>query len=208
MSENKNYKIQKTEQRSEDWFAMREGLITGSTAKKAKTSGDAFLWEVLETMTTPTEFEDKFLSKAVEWGVENEPKAREEYEKATGAKVEEVGFIVNGQLGLSPDGVIFSKKNVIRKTIEIKCPETKNHIKHILTNKIPKEHKDQIIHNFIVIDDLEEMDFVSYDPRFNYKPLHIIRVTRESLLLDITTTKIAYAKHLEKLDQNYKKLIL
>lgn len=207
MSEKQNYKIINVEQKTEEWFAEREGLITGSVAKKVKAKGDTYLYEVLATMTTKVK-EKELHTPAIDWGVEQEPNARKEYIKQTGEKIEEIGFIKNGQLGLSPDGGKFRKNKSIKKTIEIKCPNTKNHIKYIVTNKLPSEHKDQVVHNFMVIDDLEELDFVSYDPRYKYKPLHIIRIKREDLILEINVAKVAYDAHLLKLNELYRKLVL
>ena len=202
-----NYKILQVNQKSEEWFALREGLITGSVAKKVLTKGNDFLYEVLAAMTTVTA-QNNISSQPMQWGIDNEADARELYTKTTGNKLEEIGFVQRDKYGLSPDGGMFRKDGSIKRTVEIKCPETKNHIRYIITNKIPAEHLAQVVHNFIVIDDLEQVDFISYDPRYKYKPLHIIPVTREALILEINAAEVAYQKHLEQLDEAYRKLIL
>ena len=51
---------------------------------------------------------------------------------------------------------------------------------------------------FIVCDDVDEIDFVSYDPKIIFhKPLLIITVKRADLYVDIATTKIQYQKFRE-----------
>jgi putative phage-type endonuclease len=206
--ENKNYQIHNgIEQKSDEWLTLREGIITGSVAKQVKTNGSAYLYEVLASMTANTKQDDISHVEAIAHGNEYEAAAREAFEKKTGLKVDEVGFISNGRLGLSPDGVVFGK-NTIKATVEIKCPNTKTHIKYILEGKYPKEYKDQIIHNFVVIDDLETLYFISYDPRLKQNPLYIYEVQRSSLGAEIEVAKVAYEKHLKDLDAGYKKIIL
>jgi hypothetical protein len=212
-----NYQIQhNVDQNTEAWFAGREGLVTGSVAKRVRTTGDAYLYEVLATMTTQTVMKSLDSVESIRWGNEQEPFGRDAYMKETGFTVEEVGFITNGRYGLSPDGVVY--KNMIKgfkgnadginHTIEIKCPDTKTHIKYCLKGGIPKEHREQVVHNFVVIDDLKRLDFVSFDPRQKNRPLYIYTVTRESLGAEIEVAKISYTNHLKALDENYKKLIL
>lgn len=200
------YQIIEGDQKTDEWQKLREGLITGSVAKKVKGAGDEYLYETLAMMTTKRDPKQAY-GKHVDRGVELEPEARKAYEKATGQKVKEVAFIKNGRYGLSPDGLVM-KKEKIQKFIEIKAPDTNNHIRYILTGKIPAEHIDQIIHGFITIDDVDEADFVSYDPKFKYKPLLIITIRRIDLSLQIATAKVQYQKFIEKLDKHYSKLIL
>lgn len=201
-----NYKIIEGEQRTEEWFEARKMKITGSTAKKINQKN--YVYELIASYFTERK-EKEFNSKHIDRGIELEPEAREEYEKATKQKVHEVAFIENNRLGISPDGVIFGKgkaKNKIKKLIEIKCPDTNNHIRYIISDGIPTEHKEQIVHAFIVVDDLKELDFVSYDKKFLYKPLHILTIRRTDLLTEIQTTKIKYEKFLKKFDSYLEKI--
>lgn len=200
-----NYEIIKGEQKTDEWQKLREGLITGSVAKKVKGKGTEFLYETLAMMTTKREPKEAF-GKHVDRGNELEPVARAEYEKHTGEKVETVAFIKNGRIGCSPDGLIFKKK-AIKKVIEIKCPDTNNHIRYILENKVPAEHVDQIVHAYATVDDCDEIDFVSYDPKFLFKPLHIIKTTRMQFALQIQTAHVAYNRFIKMLDENYSRLI-
>lgn len=204
------YKIYYGEQKTDEWHKLREGVaITGSNAKKVKGTGDAFLYETLATMLTKR-VKKEVHNEHVDRGNELEPEARKTYEKETKNKVLEVAFIENGRYGISPDGIVFKEKEFngkVKKLIEIKCPDTNNHIRYILENKIPAEHKDQIIHGFVVVDDCDEIDFISYCPMFAFKPLHIITVKRNNLIMEISTARIAYEKFTQKLDKYYSILI-
>lgn len=204
------YKIIEGEQKTDEWQKLRDGVaITGSNAKKVKGTGNAYLYELLATRTTERQKKDLKGIADIDRGNELEPEARKEYEKATGNKVRTVAFIENGRYGISPDGLVMKPKNVgVKKLIEIKCPDTNNHIRYIIEKTIPAEHKDQIIHGFIVCDDVDEIDFVSYCPVFQFKPLLIITVKRSDLFVDISTTQVQYKKFVEKFDLNYQKLIL
>lgn len=204
---NKNYQlIENTEQRTEEWFAMREGMVTGSVATQCKVKNGMYLYEVLATMTTNT-VPKQLNTPAVLWGIEQEPVARVQYERKTGREVTQCGFIKNGRYGLSPDGLVM-KKVEIERTVEIKCPDSKTHIYYYLNKGVPKEYRDQIIHNFVVIDDLQTLDFVSYDPRVKVQPFYIYTITRDALATEIALAKVAYDIHLKRLDEAYKALII
>ena len=202
------YEIIEGEQKTDEWQILRDGTaVTGSNAKKVKGNGNAFLYETLAMMTTVRERKQAY-GPDIDRGNELEPEARKAYEKATGQKVREVAFIKNGRYGISPDGLVMRTKNQIKKLIEIKSPDTNNHIRYILEGKLPSEHIDQIIHGFVVCEDVDEIDFVSYCPVFKFKPLLIITVRRADLYVDIATAKVQYQKFVEKLDKSYSTLIL
>lgn len=201
------YEIIEGEQKTDEWQILREGTaVTGSNAKKVKASGNAFLYETLAMMTTVRQPKQAY-GEHVDRGNELEPEARIAYEKFTGEKVRQVAFIKNGRYGFSPDGLLMKAKK-IKKILEIKCPDTNNHIRYIVEGRMPLEHVDQIIHAFIVCPDVDEVDFVSFCPVFKFKPLWIITVRRKDLFLDISTTELQYQKFVEKLDKNYSSLIL
>lgn len=205
-----NYKIIEGEQKTDEWHELRNGVaVTGSIAKKVKGTGNAYLYEHLAMITTNRKPKDLTGIEHVDRGNELEPVARKAYEKETKSKVKLVAFIKNDRYGISPDGLVMKPKDIaIKKLLEIKCPDTNNHIRYILEKKIPAEHLDQIIHGFIVCDDVDEIDFVSYCPIFKWKPLLIITVKRADLYVDIATTKVQYQKFVEKLDKSYSTLIL
>lgn len=204
----KNYEIIEGEQKTDEWQILREGTaITGSNAKKVKGTGNAFLYQTLAMMTS--EWKPKEArGEDIDRGNELEPEARVQYERFTKTKVRQVAFIRNGRYGISPDGLVMKDKLNIKKLIEIKSSDVNTHIKFILEKVLPIEHKDQIIHGFIVCDDVDEIDFISYCPAFKFKPLFILTIKRSDLYVDIATTKVMYEKFVEKLDRNYSTLIL
>lgn len=200
------YTIHEGDQKTDEWFRLRDGcIITGSNAKKVKGTGTAYLYELLAKATTEREPEAEIHTKHIDRGVELEPVARKEYEKVTKTKVREVSFIQNGRIGISPDGLVMKKEKVV-KLLEIKCPDTPNHIRYILENKVPSEHEDQIIHGFVTCPDVDEIDFISYDPKFLFKPLHILTVKRNVYMVDITTTRIQYEKFINKFDEKHSQI--
>lgn len=204
------YEIIYGDQKSDDWQKLREGLITGSVAKFVKTTGNAFLYETLAVMTTVRERKQAY-SEHIDRGNALEPEARAAYAKHAGCNVAQVAFIRNGRYGISPDGIPHKEKKftgVVKKMLEVKCPDTNNHIRYIIENKLPSEHRDQVVHGFVVCPDLQEIDFVSYCPVFKFKPLHIITIKRTDLIVEISTTEVQYKKFIEKLDTLRAQLIL
>lgn len=202
------YTIIPGDQKTDDWQQLRMGKVTGSSAKKVKGTGDAFLDQSLAIMTTewkpkPARGED------VDRGNMLEEEARKAYEKHTGQKVLTCAFIDRGRIGYSPDAYKPGKGGKgIKKLIEIKCHDVPAHIAMIRKGKVPTDHVDQIVHGFAVVDDCDEIDLVSYCPAFRFKPLHIITVKRSDYIVDIQTSLIAYNRFLEKLDVAYQSIIL
>lgn len=201
------YTIIEGDQKCDEWQKLREGVaITGSIAKKVKGTGNAYLYEHLAQITTDWKPKEAY-GVHIDRGNELEDDARKAYEKATKSKVRTVAFIRNDRYGISPDGLIM-KGTALKKLIELKAPDVNTHIRYILEKTLPAEHKDQIIHGFIVCPDIDEIDFVAYCPAFRFKPLLIITVRRSDMMLDIATTQVTYSKFVEKLDRNYSTLIL
>ena len=109
------------EQRSEEWFNIRKGRVTGSAvgailgiAPFAK-QADILRRMVRDWHKSPSEFVGNI---ATEWGTVNEAGALIEYEMVTGNKVELCAFYqYEHWLGASPDGLVGDKG-----LVEIKCP--------------------------------------------------------------------------------------
>ena len=203
-------KILNLQQRSQEWFEARLGVITGSRAKNIfKSNNLTFVDELIaERMTGQRE--ETFTSKAMEHGILFEPEALKAYNEVSEFEAEEVGFCVHDNyywLAVSPDALIFDPfKTLAIGAVEIKCPSSKKHIEYIRQNRVPTEYKYQVLHYFIVIDSLQFLDFVSYDPRNKEKPLHIVRVTREELQSEIEETFACYMKFFAKLNKYEKEV--
>jgi putative phage-type endonuclease len=152
-----------------EWFNARTGKLTASrmrsAIKRLKNGDDSaerknLKIEILCERITG-DIVDKFVSTAMQWGIEKEPEAKAAYEKATGRIIRDVGFIDHPRIqfcGASPDGFVDDG------LIEIKCPTTSTHVGWILDGGIPEEHKAQMTLQAAVTG-RSWVDFVSYDPR-------------------------------------------
>lgn len=198
------------EQGTEEWHKIRAWVITGTKLKNICGSANmekSIMYELITEEFAPPE--DRNLTPAMQRWSELELEARAEYIRRTWEKVEEVWFIKkNDYVGLSPDGVIFSSEK-IKKAIEIKCPLSKNFVRYILENKIPEEYKYQVIMYFLVISELEELDFVLYNPDFYIKEkrFFIINVKRSELEAEIYKAEVKIELFRKKWVENIKNLL-
>ena len=185
-------KFHQMEQRSPEWLAIRVGRIGGSDAISMTTDArmKTQIYKTIAEILTGEE-EEFFISQVMQEGIDKEPQAIVEYEKATFNAVERMGYITNDDyelLGLSPDGLVGDVG-----AIEVKCPLPKQHIKTVMDG-VPSENKPQIAQYFLVNTNLEWVDFVSYCPKVTAKPLHIVRVEREDFKAEIAKLEIGYVK--------------
>lgn len=189
------YEIHEAEQGTQEWLDLRKGRITGTRLKQVMGKDSSKL--IYEMIAEKYKKEESYQSDAMSIGVLHEPWAIDQYEVETGQKVTEVGFITKGEnIGLSPDGMVGKKK-----AIEVKSPSLAKHIEYIVNDKLPAEYKWQVVHYFVVIDDLKELDFISYNPDFPLKELHIVNVTREALTDEIKNAQEKLEKFIEKYNQ-------
>ena len=151
------------------WFQAQQTAIYELLAEEYIEEDDLNAWEAMERWN--------FL----------EPVAKKKYEDITWFKVEEVWFIErDSHHWLSPDGII-KTWDVYWQALEIKCPRWKNYVKYYLENKIPDEYKNQVVNYFLVMEDLECLHFMIYNPdTINGLPDYkIITVTRADLEVEI-----------------------
>lgn len=97
----------------------------------------------------------------MEWGVEHEPHAREEYERRTGREVTQVGFILpddSDAYGGSPDGLVGEDG-----IIEIKCPAPETLIQYHAAGELPNQYKPQV-QGLLMISGRAWCDFFAYHP--------------------------------------------
>lgn len=157
------------EQGTEDWHALRLGKVTASriadvmarTKSGYGASRASYMADLLVERLNgqPTE---GFTNAAMQWGTDQEPHARAEYEFITLNDVAQVAFIDHPGIpmtGASPDGLIGEDG-----LIEIKCPNTKTHIEYLETGKIADQYIKQM-HWQMICTGRSWCDFVSYDPR-------------------------------------------
>ncbi len=168
------------EQRSEAWYHIRLGRITGTSFNDLMAKPDTKCYNDLitdiagEIITEEKEDTDEYTSPAMERGVELEVEARKIYESLFECNVEQIGFITpdedsefNEWIGISPDGLIGEDGG-----LEIKCPLRKTHLNYIENGVLPTVYKNQV-QSSLWITGRKWWDFMSYYP--DMKPF-IIRV--------------------------------
>lgn len=168
------------EQRTENWFSARLGKVTASRvadvmAKTKSGYGAArknYMMELLCQRLTQSR-EEGFTSAAMQRGTELEPVARSAYELDHDCMVEEVGFIVHPNIdgfGASPDGLVGTDG-----LIEIKCPNTAQHVEFLQTGKPDGRYQWQMLAQ-MACTGRKWCDFASFDDRMP-EPLQLA-VTR------------------------------
>lgn len=188
-----------------EWNALRIGRVTGTRMKDLLAANNLPLVDKLIAERVSERTKEFYKSEEMERGNDMEPIAIQAYEEYTGLKVEKVGFLVSNKFdwfGVSPDGLI-SDNGVYKKAIEVKCPDTHNHVKYIRQGSVPSEYWSQILSGFIVNESLEEMDFISYDNRFHYQPLFIVTTKRVDIAEEISETEKAMVKFWDKFEKYY-----
>jgi len=183
------------EQGSDEWHAIRRGVITASAIAKLLTgtgkpanndTSRAQLYQLLAERITG-EPEASFYNDDMARGHLLEPFARDLY-AANYAPVQECGFItcqLSGVvIGYSPDGLVGDDG-----LIEIKSPRQKTHLKSLLTNQVPGEYVPQV-QTGLAVSGRAWCDFISYAPGL---PLFVRRVERDEQLIAqiITAAKAA-----------------
>ena len=158
-------------QGSAAWLFERVGYVTASRFRdvldklksgKPGAKREAYLMElVVERLTGQPS--DHYASTAMQWGSDQEQRSRMAYEAATGAMVEETGFIKHPTLpmvGGSPDGLIGEAGGW-----ESKSPyNSAVHLRTVLAGAMHDEHRAQV-QGLMWITGRKWWSFQSYDPR-------------------------------------------
>lgn len=175
-------------QQEPEWFELKKGKISGTSLKSVTgwaAAQETQMYELIADEYILEEDLNKF--EIMERGNILEDVAKLFFEDITWKKVEEVWFILrDDQHWLSPDWIIKTWE-VYWEAVEIKCPRGKNYVKYYIEGIIPKEYKSQVINYFLVMEDLELLHFMIYNPDVinwlsEYK---IIEVTRVELQKEI-----------------------
>ena len=202
-------------QRSPEWFSIRRGIPTASEFKRIispkemrpSASQGPYIDELIDEIVDQRysqEPESRFMSDAMQGGVDNEPRARDWYAFDRDVIVREVGFCMSkcGRFGSSPDGLIYDGDKLV-KALEIKCPELKTHLGYLREGVLPSEHKVQC-HGHLLVCELDEMDFMSLSN--NSRIEHFIVTVRR----DTFTEKLAeeVGKFCDRLEETKRRLKL
>jgi putative phage-type endonuclease len=158
------------EQGTDEWHALRRGVITASAIGRLLTAGGkpanndtsrAQLYQLLAERITG-ESDQGFYNDDMARGHLLEPYARDLYAENFDP-VAECGFITlttptGGVLGYSPDGLVGDDG-----LIEIKCPRPKTHLKSLLTGEVPSEYIPQV-QTGLAVTGRRYCDYISYAP--------------------------------------------
>lgn len=155
------------EQGSEEWFAVRRGIVTASvvgklltpTLRVAENDTSRGLTETLIAERVSGFTEDTPMNSDMFRGVLSEPYARDMYSTHYGP-VTEVGFLIREedgwQLGYSPDGLVDDDG-----LIEAKAPRAKTHLRTILADEVPAHYMAQCQAGLLV-SGRKWLDFLSF----------------------------------------------
>jgi len=174
-----------------DWLLERIGKFTASefhklttapTKKELPVGAITFTGEKVVEMLT--EFLDEgFVTKDMQWGIDHELEAIEEFERRTNFKVYKTGInqeliTLGKSIGGTPDGLIGKDSG-----IEVKCPKSSTHFQYLsITNQedLKKTSPNYYwqIQGLLYITKRTSWYFITYDPRFKDKEqqLHFIEV--------------------------------
>lgn len=161
-------------QGSEEWFALRRGILTasqfhiilreGEDGEPSKTRDKLMREKAGEILTGKTE--ESFRSEAMKRGNGMEPEARAYYARTTfGAEVKEVGFVRRTLVtplgrkiivGASPDAQVGP-----RKGLEIKTLKPDLMIEQYKRGTFPSKHRAQV-HGTMFVADWIESDLLLY----------------------------------------------
>ena len=201
------------EQGSESWHSIRIGKVTASKISDVMSKGrgsaeSAGLRNYRATILCERltgQREETYTNVAMARGTELEPMARECYEFLTGATVEQVAFIDHPSIpmsGMSPDGLSGTDG-----LVEIKCPNTANHIDYLLSGKPPAQYIPQMMFQMACSGRLW-CDFVSYDPRLSEElQLFVVRLYRDdSYIAAMESAVIAFNESVDSMLAELKKI--
>lgn len=158
------------EQQSSQWLKERCGCLTASRMADAmaflKGGKEAearkkYKIELVAERITDT-MVSRFVTDAMQWGIEQEASARDRYEESTGSFIQKCGFALHGEIpyfGASPDGLVGTDG-----LVEIKCPTTATFVEWVSGGAVPAQHMPQMLAQ-LAVTGRKWVDFFAYDPR-------------------------------------------
>jgi hypothetical protein len=162
-----------------EWHEIKWGRIGGTASSGLLIKTDTLFVDILSQRLEEFEMGDSFSNFHTERGLELEPFAIEFLEQKTGIKFGSTGWLQceeNELLGISPDGI--TEDETIQ--CEIKCLSRKEHLKILLSDSIPLDKINQLVHSFVVNKKLKELHFFCYRPE-SVKHFHKV-LTRENVV--------------------------
>lgn len=182
-SEKPSYKIHRVEQKSPEWFKLRELRMTASHAnaiangrvvdkngvEKIGKGLETYIYDMMASYYSSAE-SVPYTNHDLDRGNDRESDARAIYELITGNQVEEVGFIEAGEhVGCSPDGFVGDDG-----LVEIKSHSEPVQLRLFITGKISNAYLDQMQMQ-MMLTGRKWCDYVGYCPELK-QSMVIIRV--------------------------------
>jgi len=180
------------DQRSEAWFRMRAGRITGSRfaqamADKNSSTYHSFVDRLVEERRTGRCLDRDFVNPAMQWGIDHEESARRWYCRSQKRQVDRVAFVVHPEfdfVGVSPDGLIDDDG-----LLEIKCPQLAAFENVLKSRRMPARYRWQVQGQMWVCD-RQWLDFVCYYPRGRGVVIRVQRDDTDLLSLEARCIEI------------------
>lgn len=168
--------ITKTFETEDKWLEARLGKVTGSKdiVVKRGTGEKMGFYEILAEKIAIKDEVDNPMERGKTLEQEAIELFAEKYKKEVDNSLVMWEREDNPDIAISPDGFIGKTE-----AVEVKCLNSANHIKSIVTNEPPSDYEYQILQYFVVNDKLEKLYFVMYDPRMPDKlQLKVFEITR------------------------------
>lgn len=191
------------EQGSPEWAQARCGIVTASrsgdviavTKKGEAAARRQYREELVIERLTGLPY-DVYVTREMQWGIDQEPFARAAYEMYHNLLVETCGFVMHphiAKFGASPDGLVGEDG-----MLQIKCPTTRTHLGWMLGGVVPVEHCPQMMAE-LSCTGRKWIDFVSFDPRL---PSHLQLFGRrfernDSLIMQLETEVVHFNAEVE-----------
>lgn len=192
------------EQRTEEWFKVKAGVISAGSMDKVVTSKglpskscDKYLMQLAGERIVGYR-EDGYSNATMQRGTELEGEARDYFKLVQGKDIQEVGFIFKDEqrtVGCSPDGLIGEDEG-----IEIKCPILSTQVEYLLAQKLPTKYVQQV-QGSMYVTGRKVWWFISYYPGLD--PL-LLKIERdegfiEKLHKEVETATLELAMMIRKL---------
>lgn len=158
-------KVHTMPQRSDEWFAVRLGKITGTSfptmSNGKKATVETLCLKTAAERLTGVSSDTPYTNAAMENGVDTEALALQAYETTDFSAVQVVGFIeLDEYIGVSPDGLVGDDGG-----LELKCPLPHTHLQY-LTEKNPHRAYKWQVQGALWVTGRAWWDFVSFCAAF------------------------------------------
>jgi putative phage-type endonuclease len=196
-------------QQNEQWLNDRRGNVGASRisdimakTKSGYSASRANYMAALIVERVTGASQETYTNAAMQWGTDNEPKARDMYQFLTDNAVELTGFVPHPRIkgaGASPDGLVNDDG-----LVEIKAPNTSTHLDTLLGASIDTKYIYQMQFQ-MACTGRRWCDFVSFDPRLPVElQIKIQRVERDDEL--IATIEGEVEKFLAEMEEKLEQL--